>query len=76
MTLLKNVSSHAMEKKGEQIDRNRGDVLVRSLSDGITKLLGIRETVSTGGPRPANQVMAACAFDLAKITKEVVTLLR
>jgi hypothetical protein len=64
-----------MTKKGDAIDRNLADTLLKSLSDGITNLLGIRETVSSGGQRPPNQTMATAAFDLAKITKQVVTLL-
>jgi len=47
-----------------------------NLSDGISKLLSIRETVNSGGPKPPSQVIASSAFELAKLTKEIVTILK
>jgi len=77
VTLLKNVSSHAILKNPNFGNKERADVLSRNLAEGITKLLNTREILNRNNPqnRPTNQAIASLTFDIAKHTKELVTLL-
>jgi len=72
VTLLKNVCTHSFNKRGAFEGKDRVDSLLRSLAEGITKLLSFRESINSGTTRPANQQIAATAFEIAKNTKELV----
>jgi len=77
VTLFKNVSSHAISKKGSLPHKEKIDVLLRNLSNGITNLLNVRENIngSRSQNRPSNQIIASHTFDIVRHTKELVGLL-
>jgi len=73
VTLLKNVSSYACRQKGAFENRDYLESLIRALTEEISKMLNFREMINSGH-KSNNQLIAGSAFEIAKLTKEIVVM--